>query len=145
MAFPWQGTSPLILHSYSLMLSIRLSRVGKPKQAQYRVIICEKARDPWGKALEILGTYEPRKKENALNIDRERVAYWLSKGAQCTDTMWNLLLEAHVVNGEKRKTLRLSKKRHASMEAAANEKKAKEAAPAPEAPAEAAPQEAPAA
>ena len=41
------------------MLSIRLSRVGKTKKPSYRLLVTEKTRDPWGKHLQILGTYDP--------------------------------------------------------------------------------------
>ncbi len=85
------------------MLTIRLTRVGKKKQPQYRFIVSEKARDPWGKALEILGTYEPLRNPVILLVDKERVAYWISKGAQCSDTVWNLFIDQGMVKGEKRK------------------------------------------
>jgi len=102
------------------MLHIRLTRIGKKKQPEYRVIICEKSRDPWGKALEILGHYNPRTKPSTINLKTDRVKYWLDNGAQCSETVWNLLVDQGLVKGEKRKSLRLSKKRH---EALAKQKK----------------------
>jgi small subunit ribosomal protein S16 len=129
------------------MLTIRLTRVGKKKQPQYRFIVSEKARDPWGRALEILGTYEPLKSPSAVTIKNERIEYWLGKGAQCSDTVWNLLLDQGIVKGEKRKTARLSVKRKEKLGKKAEEAAAKAAAaapvptPAPEAaPAEPAPE-----
>ena len=118
------------------MLHIRLTRIGKKKQPEYRVIICEKARDPWGKALEILGHYNPRTTPVSVTLKEDRVKYWIEKGAQCSDTVWNLLLDQGVVKGEKRKSIKLSKKRQ---EALAKKKKANDKAKeekAPEAPAE---------
>jgi small subunit ribosomal protein S16 len=94
------------------MLIIRLTRVGKKKQPLYRFIVSEKARDPWGKALEILGQYEPLANPAKLNIEKERITYWISKGAQCSDSVWNLLVDQGVVKGEKR-SLRRMTKRHA--------------------------------
>ena len=85
------------------MLTIRLTRVGKKKQPIYRFIVSEKARDPWGKALEILGQYDPRSTPVKLIVDKERVAYWISKGAQCSDSVWNLFIDQKMVTGEKRK------------------------------------------
>lgn len=93
------------------MLTIRLTRVGKKKQPQYRFIVSEKARDPWGKALEILGTYEPLRNPPVLTLEKERITHWISKGAQCSDTVWNLLLEQGLVKGEKRKHGGLSTQR----------------------------------
>ncbi len=94
------------------MLAIRLSRIGKKKQPTYRFIVCEKARDPWGKSLEILGTYEPLLNPAKILIDQDRLKYWISKGAQCSDTVWNLMVEQKILEGEKRHITTM-KKRHA--------------------------------
>lgn len=93
------------------MLTIRLTRVGKKKQPQYRFIVSEKARDPWGKALEILGTYEPRRTPTALTLNKERVQYWLGKGAQTSDTVHNLFVDQGLIKADKRKMEGISKRR----------------------------------
>lgn len=93
------------------MLTIRLTRVGKRKQPLYRFIVSEKARDPWGKALEILGTYNALTEPSKLVLDAERIKYWMSKGAQCSDTVHNLLIDEKVITGEKRKMQSVSKRR----------------------------------
>lgn len=93
------------------MLTIRLTRVGKTKQPLYRFIVSEKSRDPWGKALEILGTFNPRMNPPKFELEKERIQYWISKGAQCSDTVWNLLIDQKMVSGEKRKMISLSKRR----------------------------------
>ena len=93
------------------MLTIRLTRVGKIKQPIFRFIVSEKARDPWGRALEILGTYNPRTEPATIDIKKERVAHWISKGAQCSDTVWNLFIDQKMVTGEKRKMQSVSKRR----------------------------------
>ncbi len=113
------------------MLTIRLTRVGKKKQPQYRFIVSEKARDPWGKALEILGTYEPRRTPSAITLKKERVEFWIQKGAQCSDTVWNLFVDQGLVKGEKRKQIKLSTKRKAKLGKKAEEAAAKAAAAAP--------------
>ncbi|MEK7652904.1 MAG: 30S ribosomal protein S16 [Patescibacteria group bacterium] len=81
------------------MLSIRFSRIGKKKQPIYRIIVTEKTRDPWGKYLEILGSYNPRSKVAELKADR--IKYWISKGAQPSATINNLLVTHGVINSEK--------------------------------------------
>ncbi len=91
------------------MLTIRLSRVGKKKYATYRIIIQEKARDPWAKALEILGTYNPHTKE--IKYKQERLNYWLSVGAQTSATVNNLLIKNNIIEGSKRKAAKLNKKK----------------------------------
>jgi small subunit ribosomal protein S16 len=90
------------------MLSIRLSRVGKIKYPTYRIIIQEKSRDPWGKALEILGNYNPHTKE--FSVKQERIKYWLSLGAQMSATVNNLLIKHKIIQGKKMKAARLKKK-----------------------------------
>lgn len=81
------------------MLRIRLSRIGKKKQPTYRLTIAERAKDPYGRSLEILGSYNPFSKE--LNVKKERIEYWLDKGASLTPTVNNLLIEKKIIKGEK--------------------------------------------
>ena len=73
------------------MLTIRLARIGKKKRPFYRVVVTEKTRPRNGRFVEIVGTYDPHKKPSAVRIDSERVRYWLSKGAQPSDTVRSLL------------------------------------------------------
>lgn len=65
----------------------------------YRFIISEKSKDPYGDSLEILGSYNPYSKEMTTN--GERINYWISKGAQMTATVNNLLVGAKIVEGKK--------------------------------------------
>lgn len=90
------------------MLTIRLSRVGKKNLPMYRLIISEKGRDPYGRALEILGSYNPHSKD--LQAKGERIKYWLSKGAQMSPTVNNLLLDKKVIDGKKVKASGSGKK-----------------------------------
>ncbi len=69
------------------MLTIRLARIGKKKHPFYRVVVTEKTRPRNGRFVEIVGTYDPQKKPAAVQLDNERVQYWLSKGAQPSDTV----------------------------------------------------------
>ena len=70
---------------------IRLSRVGATKKPQYRVVVIEKARARDGRFVEIVGHYNPRKNPVELTLQQERVQYWLSKGAQPSDTVRSFL------------------------------------------------------
>jgi small subunit ribosomal protein S16 len=81
------------------MLAIKLSKVGKTNKKMFRLIISEKGRDPYGNVLEILGSYNPHSKE--LNVKTERIKHWLSKGAQMTATVNNLLVGKNIVPGKK--------------------------------------------
>ena len=73
------------------MLAIRLARIGKKKRPFYRVVVTEKTRPRNGRFVEIVGTYDPLKKPAAVQLNAERVQYWLSKGAQPSDTVRSLL------------------------------------------------------
>lgn len=114
------------------MLAIKLSKVGKTNKKMFRLIISEKGRDPYGRVLEILGSYNPYSKE--LQVKGERVNYWLEKGAQMTASVNNLLVGNKIVSGEKvvaSKAKPKSEKRLAQIKAKADKKAAAEK-PAPE-------------
>ena len=72
------------------MLKIRLQRIGKKGQAHFRVVIMEHSQKTKGEFLELLGTYNPHQKK--FKVDRERVEYWMSKGAQVSPTVNNLMV-----------------------------------------------------
>lgn len=73
------------------MLTIRLARIGKKKHPFYRVIVTEKTRPRNGRFVEIVGTYDPQKKPAIVQLNSERVQYWLGKGAQPSDTVRSLI------------------------------------------------------
>lgn len=81
------------------MLVIRLTRIGKKNQPSYRVVLTEKTNPVRGKFIEILGSYNPREKTKALKA--ERIQYWISKGAQTSPTVHNLLVNEKIINGPK--------------------------------------------
>ena len=90
------------------MLIIRLSRVGKKKQYSFRVIISEKTKDTVGDYLELLGNYNPHTNKATLKADR--IKYWLSKGAQVSGSVHNLLVESKIIQVEKIKVANIKKK-----------------------------------
>ena len=67
------------------MLMIRLARVGARKQPYYRVVVIEKDRARNGRSVEVVGQYNPRTTPATVNIQRDRVDYWVKKGAQLSD------------------------------------------------------------
>lgn len=82
------------------MLKIRMQRVGRINMPSYRLIVVEHTRGPkTGNIVEKVGTYNPRSKERQINADR--VKYWISVGAQPTDTVHNMLISAGVITGKK--------------------------------------------
>jgi small subunit ribosomal protein S16 len=64
---------------------IRLSRTGARKQPHYRVVVIEKERARNGRPVEVVGTYNPRTEPASIELKRERITYWISKGAQMSD------------------------------------------------------------
>lgn len=73
------------------MLMIRLARFGARKQPYYRVVVIEKDRARNGRSVEVVGTYNPRTNPATVNLKRERIDYWTSKGAQLSDRVEKLL------------------------------------------------------
>lgn len=82
------------------MLKIRLQRTGRTNDPSYRVVVTEHTNGPKsGRAVEKLGSYNPKSKQRIL--DAERITYWLSKGAQASGTMHNMLISAGITAGKK--------------------------------------------
>lgn len=76
-----------------MAVKIRLFRVGKKKQAYYRVVAKEQRSPRQGKYLENLGFYNPMANPEEVKLDAERVRHWLQNGAIPTDTAARLILK----------------------------------------------------
>lgn len=91
------------------MLKIRLQRIGRTHEPSFRLVLTEsKNSTKSGRFKEILGSYDPRKSNDSLNI--ERIKYWLSQGASPTDTVHNLLVKHRIINAKKINVSAKSKK-----------------------------------
>jgi len=91
------------------MLKIRLFRMGKKNQPFFRLIVTKKKSPPrGGRPLEILGFYNPLTKEKKFK--KERILYWISVGAQPSDTVYNMLVVEGILKGKKRKSHKKAKK-----------------------------------
>jgi small subunit ribosomal protein S16 len=73
------------------MVAIRLRRAGSKKRPFFRVVVTDSQAARDSSFVEILGHYHPRLKPALVDIDKERVEYWLKKGAQPSDTVRTLL------------------------------------------------------
>ncbi len=73
------------------MLAIRLMRMGAKKRPSYRIVVKEKLSKRDGAYLENIGFYDPTRNPAEVRLDMERVNYWVSKGAQPTDTVKQLI------------------------------------------------------
>jgi small subunit ribosomal protein S16 len=76
------------------VLMIRLTRMGARKQPRYRVVVIEKARARNGRPVEVVGTYDPRTNPASIELKRDRIEYWVSKGAKLSDRVSKLASKA---------------------------------------------------
>lgn len=70
-----------------MAVSIRLRREGRKNRPYYRIVVADKHSPRDGKIVEQIGTYDPVMKENNVTLQADRVRYWLSCGAQPSDTV----------------------------------------------------------
>ena len=87
------------------MVRIRLRRVGRKKQPMYRIVVADSRSPRDGKFIEVIGQYAPRSGELALNLQADRVHYWLDNGAQASDTVRSLLRKAGLLKARHEKRL----------------------------------------
>src|SRR5580704_15957588 len=90
------------------MLTIRLQRTGKKNQADFRIVLAEKEAPVQKKFVEILGSYNPRKK--TFQVKEERLKYWIAQRVELSETMHNLLVDKKFVEGKKVKAFSIPKK-----------------------------------
>ena len=74
-----------------VMVKIRLRRMGAKKAPYYRVVVADSHSPRDGRFIEELGTYDPMADGDKIKVDMERVKYWISNGAQPTDTVRGLI------------------------------------------------------
>lgn len=87
------------------MLTIRLQRVGRKHETSFRVVLTDSQNGPKsGKYLEILGAHDPRGasgNKSGNHLDTDRISHWMKHGAQVSDTVRNLLIDAKIISGKK--------------------------------------------
>ena len=139
------------------MLKIRMSRGGAKKRPFYKIVVADSRRPRDGKFIEKVGFFNPllpKDKKERLNLDIERIKYWLAQGAQPSERIARFLGQAEVIPmpAQRNNPIKAKPKKKAQekLKAAAEAKKAAEAVPAEATPtetpaAEAAPTETPAA
>jgi small subunit ribosomal protein S16 len=111
------------------MVMIRLARIGKKKHPTYRFIASDKRKDTKGTYLESLGHYNPHTTPITIEINKDRLAYWLKVGAGMSDTVHNLFVTQGIIKAEKRDTMH--KKKVVEATEAPKEAKVEPAAAAP--------------
>ena len=73
------------------MVKIRLKRMGMKKEPFYRVVVSDSRTPRDGRFIEEIGLYDPMADGEKIKVDMERAKYWISNGAQPTDTVRGLL------------------------------------------------------
>ena len=76
------------------MLMIRLRRMGSNKRPVYRVVVSDRKKAPTAAVMEEVGFYSPRSNPVEFRLDRERIEYWVARGAQLSPTVKSLLEQA---------------------------------------------------
>jgi len=74
-----------------MAVKLRLTRVGKTKQPQYRIVAADSRSPRDGRFIQIVGTYNPRTEPSTLNVDNAKCVKWLLEGAQPTERVRKLL------------------------------------------------------
>jgi small subunit ribosomal protein S16 len=74
-----------------MAVKIKLTRLGKIRNPQYRIAVADARTRRDGRAIEIIGRYHPKQEPSLIEIDSERAQYWLSVGAQPTEPVLKLL------------------------------------------------------
>ncbi|EKE19111.1 MAG: 30S ribosomal protein S16 [uncultured bacterium] len=82
------------------MLTIRFSRVGRKNRAQFRVVLQQHTAAPTGGHVAVLGSYDPHQKVAVLKVDK--IKEWIAKGAQVSDSAYNLFVKEGIIEGKKR-------------------------------------------
>jgi len=79
-----------------MAVRLRMVRRGRKKRPFYSVVAADTAKTRAGSYIEKLGTFDPLVEENGLNLNEERVKYWLGVGASPSDTVANLIKKAGI-------------------------------------------------
>jgi small subunit ribosomal protein S16 len=74
-----------------MAVKLRLTRVGKKKQPQYRIVAADSRSPRDGRFIQIVGTYNPRNEPSTLTVDNAKAVKWLMDGAQPTERVKKLL------------------------------------------------------
>lgn len=74
-----------------MSVKIKLKRLGKKKNPQYRIVVADSRTARGGRSIEEIGIYQPRREPSLIQVDSERAQYWLGVGAQPTEPVMAIL------------------------------------------------------
>lgn len=82
------------------MLTMRLQRIGRKNEPQYRVVVVDRKHAPQsGKHIDIVGSYNP--KSGSVQLNQESIKSWIAKGVQTSDTVHNFFVTHGIIEGKK--------------------------------------------
>jgi small subunit ribosomal protein S16 len=79
------------------LVAMRLTRIGSKKRPFYRIVVIDKRKARNGRFLEVVGQYNPLANPAQIEVKLERAQYWLSKGAEPSETVRSLLRKKEIV------------------------------------------------
>jgi len=79
------------------LVAMRLARIGSKKRPYYRIVVIEKRKARNGRFLEVVGQYNPIANPTQIELNSERAQYWLSKGAEPSETVRSILRKKEIV------------------------------------------------
>ena len=79
-----------------MAVKIRLTRMGKKKKPQYRIVVADSRNARDGKVIDEVGTYDPNTNPSTFKLDEEKTKKWLANGAQPTETVGKILKLANI-------------------------------------------------
>ncbi|MBQ9867505.1 MAG: 30S ribosomal protein S16 [Lachnospiraceae bacterium] len=79
-----------------MAVKMRLTRMGKKKKPQYRIVVADSRNARDGKVIDEVGTYDPNTNPSTFKFDEEKAKKWLANGAQPTETVGKLLKLANI-------------------------------------------------
>lgn len=116
-----------------MAVAIRLRREGALNRPYFKVVVTDKRSPRDGKFIEIVGTYDPKKRGTNSTLKLDRVEYWISKGAQPSDTVRSLIKKTKNPEAAAKKAAAAEARKAAKPKAPEKTEAVPTAAPAPEA------------
>jgi len=116
-----------------MAVAIRLRREGALNRPYFKVVVADKRSPRDGKFIEVVGTYDPKKRGHNSTLKLDRVEYWLGKGARPSDTVRSLIKKNKNPEAAAKKAAAAEAKKAAKPKAPAKSESAPAAEPAPEA------------
>ena len=116
-----------------MAVAIRLRREGALNRPYFKVVVADKRSPRDGKFIEVVGTYDPKKRGHNSTLKLDRVEYWLGKGARPSDTVRSLIKKNKNPEAAAKKAAAAEAKKAAKPKAPAKSESAPAAEPTPEA------------